>query len=282
MPELRWILLGLGLLFFIWLWWRETRRPHQAASSSARAGEPERIEPPIALLDKHRRTPSEFPIYEPPIYDDGLEVEIDADPTPEIEPAESAVARVAQEQGRIARELFARQAGGDFERIEPILADTEYVAEERAVVEAPPPLEEKIVTLRLAAPPLERFGGRELVEALRAAGLEHGKFSIFHKTTPDGATLFSVASLSEPGTFDLERIAGRRFSGVSLFAVLPGPMGATAIVEDMIASGRKMAERLQGILQDEHGAVMTPQRLADLRATITDWQRRAATAPPKT
>jgi cell division protein ZipA len=85
-----------------------------------------------------------------------------------------------------------------------------------------------------------------------------------------------VASLVEPGTFDLERIAGRRFPGVSLFAVLPGPMEATAIVEDMIASGRKMAERLQGILQDERGAAMTPQRLADLRASTAEWQRRAA------
>jgi len=276
MPELRWILLGLGLLFFIWLWWRETRRPHQAANSSARAGEPERIEPPIALLDKHRRTPPDPPIYEPPIYDDGLEVEIDVGPRPEIEPAAFSVARAAQD--RIARELFSRPAGDAFERIEPVLAETEYVAEEMAEIEAAPPVEERIVTLRLAAPPLERFGGSELVEALRAAGLEHGKFSIFHKTTPAGATIFSVASLVEPGTFDLERIAGRRFPGVSLFAVLPGPMEATAILEDMIASGRKMAERLQGILQDERGAAMSPQRLADLRATIADWQRRAASS----
>lgn len=279
MPELRWILLGLGLLFFIWLWWRETRRPHQAANSSARAGEPERIEPPIALLDKHRRTSPDPPVYEPPIYDDGLEVEINLDARPVPEPMESAVARAAQD--RIARELFSRPADGAFERIEPVLAETEYVAEEVAEDEPTPPVEEKIVTLRLAAPPLERFGGTELVEALRAAGLEHGKFSIFHKTTPAGATLFSVASLVEPGTFDLERIAGRRFPGVSLFAVLPGPMDAVAILEDMIASGRKMAERLQGILQDERGAAMTPQRLADLRATIVDWQRRATAASRK-
>lgn len=276
MPELRWILLGLGLLFFIWLWWRETRRPHQAANSSARAGEPERIEPPIALLDKHRRTPPDPPIYEPPVYDDGLEVEIDVGSRPEIEPAASEVARAAQD--RIARELFSRPAGDVFERIEPVLAETEYGAEEVAESAAAPPVEEKIVTLRLAAPPLERFGGTELVEALRAAGLEHGKFSIFHKTTPAGATIFSVASLVEPGTFDLERVAARRFPGVSLFAVLPGPMDATAILEDMIASGRKMAERLQGILQDERGAAMTPQRLADLRATIADWQLRAASS----
>ena len=74
------------------------------------------------------------------------------------------------------------------------------------------------MTLRLAAPPLERFGGRELIDALRAVGLEHGKFSIFHKLAPSGATLMSVASLVEPGTFDLDRIEAQRFPGISLFA----------------------------------------------------------------
>lgn len=274
MPELRWILLGLGVLFCIGLWWRETRRPHQAANSAARAGEPGRTEPPIAALDKPRRPPPEPPVYEPPIFDDGLKVEIELEPTREPAPPESTAARAAQD--RIARQLFARPVTDAFERIEPILSDTEFFATEMPAVEPPPPPEEKIVTLRLAAPPLERFGGNELVEALRAAGLEHGKFSIFHKCTPTGATLFSVASLVEPGTFDLERVAARRFPGVSLFAVLPGPLDANATLEVMIATGRQLAENLQGILQDDRGVPMTPQRLADLRAGVADWQRRAA------
>jgi cell division protein ZipA len=165
------------------------------------------------------------------------------------------------------------------ERIEPILGDTEIIDPDSPAAEPlPPPPEEKIVTLRLAAPPLERFDGRELVDALRAAGLEHGKFSIFHKVAPNGATLMSVASLVEPGTFDLDRIEAQRFPGVSLFAVLPGPMEAGATLDMMVGIARDLAARLRGVVQDERGAPMSPQKLADLRVGLMEWQRRADAA----
>jgi cell division protein ZipA len=162
-------------------------------------------------------------------------------------------------------------------RIEPILGDTEIVRPEPRRIEPP---EEKIITLRLAAPPLERFEGRQLVEALQGAGLHHGKFSIFHRTTAEGATVFSVASLVEPGTFDLERIDGRRFPGVTLFAVLPGPLDAAALVEEMIGAGKHLAEKLHGVLQDERGAALNVQRLSDLRADVAAWQARTQSAGP--
>jgi FtsZ-interacting cell division protein ZipA len=44
----------------------------------------------------------------------------------------------------------------------------------------------------------------------------------------------------------------------------------------MIATGRALAERLHGVLQDERGSTMTAQRLADLRATVAAWEGRAA------
>ncbi len=266
MPELRWTLLGLGILFCIGLWWRESRRPRQAADSTARAREP-RQEALFVAPEPARRAPPEAP---------------DTVPTTPIEeltsvpPATFPTVEVAQE--RLARELFSRPVAEMLERIEPILGDTEIIEADTPAVEPPSPPGEKIVTLRLAAPPLERFEGRALVDALRGAGLEHGKFSIFHKTNAAGATMFSVASLVEPGTFDLDRIEGQRFPGVSLFAVLPGPMEASSTLETMIATARELAERLQGVLQDERGAPLSAQRLADLRAGVVDWQRRADAA----
>jgi hypothetical protein len=281
MPELRWILLGLGVLFCIGLWWRESRRPRQAASSTARAGEPARQEPVLA--------PQE-PAWQPP---PDLKVELaeeEISPSPEPDIAEAAPvapqAAVVGAQERLARELFSRPVNDIFERIEPILGDTEIIAAETTIVEPEPPAEperrpapeEKIVTLRLAAPPLERFDGRALLEALRAAGFEHGKFAIFHKLAPGGATLCSAASLVEPGTFDLGRIESQRFPGVSLFAVLPGPMEAGATLEAMLGIARELASRLRGVLQDEHGAPLSTQKLADMRAAVLEWQRRADAA----
>jgi cell division protein ZipA len=254
MPELRWILLGLGVLFWIGLWWWETRRQHQASSSELGGRLPDRLVEP-ALPARRAEIPAE--ISEPSFPDAVLEPAApSADDSPEPIP--------------VLTEAFAR--------IEPVLGDTEIVRPAPPRIEPP---EEKIITLRLTAPPLERFEGRRLVEALQTVGLQHGKFSIFHRTTPDGATVFSVASLVEPGTFDLERIEGRRFPGVTLFAVLPGPLEAPALVEEMIGAGRRLAEELQGVLQDERGATLNAQRLADLRASVAQWHARAQMAGPR-
>jgi FtsZ-interacting cell division protein ZipA len=280
MPELRWILLGLGILFCLGLWWRESRRPRQAASSSARAGGPVRQDPVIAppepprhvLMEQEREPEPELPEVLLP----------DDDPTPPVEPEPTLApepAPVVAAKERLARELFSRPVAEMLERIEPILGDTEIIDPDSPAAEPlRPPPEEKIVTLRLAAPPLERFDGRELVAALRAAGLEHGKFSIFHKVAPNGATLMSVASLVEPGTFDLDRIEAQRFPGISLFAVLPGPMEAGATLDMMVGIARDLAARLRGVLQDERGVPMSPQKLADLRVGLMEWQRRADAA----
>ena len=45
------------------------------------------------------------------------------------------------------------------------------------------------------------------------------------------------------------------------------------MVEEMIGAGERLAEELQGVLQDERGAPLKAQRLADLRASISEWQR---------
>ena len=277
MPELRWILLGLGLLFCVGLWWRESRRPRQAASSSARAGEPVRQDPVIAPPEPPRHVLIEQePELPHVLLPDDPTLPTETEP-PLAPPPEAAPAVAAKE--RLARELFSRPVAEMLERIEPILGDTEIIDPDSPAAEPlRPPPEEKIVTLRLAAPPLERFGGRELVDALRAAGLEHGKFSIFHKVAPNGATLMSVASLVEPGTFDLDRIEAQRFPGISLFSVLPGPMDAGATLDMMAGIARDLAARLRGVVQDERGVPMSPQKLADLRVGLMEWQRRADAA----
>src|SRR5262245_28611510 len=125
MPELRWILLGLGVLFCLGLWWRESRRPRQAVSSTARAGEPARQEPVIAPPEapRHIRVeePEEFQIPPEPF--------AIPEPEPALSPSESAPepAPIVVAQERLARELFSRPVAEMLERIEPILGDTEIL-----------------------------------------------------------------------------------------------------------------------------------------------------------
>ncbi len=70
----------------------------------------------------------------------------------------------------------------------------------------------------------ERFAGRAVRLALAAEGFVLGKFDIFHKPGPDARAVLSAASLTKPGTFALATMDAQRFGGISLFAVLLGPL----------------------------------------------------------
>ena len=119
----------------------------------------------------------------------------------------------------------------------------------------------------------ERFSGRAVRLALAAEGFMLGTFEIFHKPAADGRALLSIASLNKPGTFDPHSIDMQRFSGLNLFAVLPGPVPGPQAVEELLACAQVLAQRLRAVLQDEQGAPLNPARIAALR-------KLAAAAPP--
>jgi cell division protein ZipA len=111
----------------------------------------------------------------------------------------------------------------------------------------------------------EKFSGRAVRQALAAEGFVLGKFEIFHKPAVDGRALLSIASLNKPGTFDIHSIDMQRFSGLNLFAVLPGPLPGPEAVEELLACAQVLAQRLRAVLQDEQGGPLSPARTAALR-----------------
>ena len=69
--------------------------------------------------------------------------------------------------------------------------------------------------------------------------------------------MLSAASLTRPGTFDLDTMDLQRYGGLSLFAVLPGPMPPPQAFDELVFTARNLNERLHGVLQDEHGGPLT-------------------------
>ena len=143
-------------------------------------------------------------------------------------------------------------------------------AMERRTAEAS---QQRIVALRLIAP-AEQWQGRDLRAAFEAERLEFGPYSIFHRPREDGKTLFYVASLMEPGSFDPSRMDDQEFSGISLFGVVPGPLDAPATFDLVLTAGRGLAERLKGQLQDEQGSTLTAQRILNLREELVHFEHR--------
>lgn len=165
-------------------------------------------------------------------------------------------------------------------RREPVLGDTglndepEEPAESMDAPPGEPSAPEKIVAIRLLSRDQKGFPAERLVLAMRSAGLRHGQFGIFH-AHPDGAprqTVFSVASLTEPGSFDLSNLKAGRYPGVSLFLALPGPLDGVSAFDQMMETARDLANELDGDLSDEQGSTLSVQRERYLREEIIQFQ----------
>ena len=138
----------------------------------------------------------------------------------------------------------------------------------------PTDIPQKIVTLRLIARNGGAFRGDELILSMRGIGLRHGKFGIFHRYdgNDEEKTVFSAASLVEPGSFDLANIKDQEIPGISLFLVLPGPIDGIEAFDMMMAAARAIAQTLDAELLDESGSTLSIQRERYMREEIIQYQ----------
>ena len=164
----------------------------------------------------------------------------------------------------------------DAEVIESDVDDSELPESEdqESSGDLPTDIPQKIVTLRLIARNGGAFRGDELILSMRGIGLRHGKFGIFHRYdgNDEEKTVFSAASLVEPGSFDLANIKDQEIPGISLFLVLPGPIDGIEAFDMMMAAARAIAQTLDAELLDESGSTLSIQRERYMREEIIQYQ----------
>lgn len=160
----------------------------------------------------------------------------------------------------------------------PPLPDAVTVAPaEPPLVEAIPeadtasPAPDRIVALRLI-PRGEELPAERAVMALRGAGLEHGRYAIFHRQLGLNSEGFSVASLTEPGSFDLDHLADTTVAGLSFFIILPGDGDPVARFDAMVETARLLSVELAADLFDERGSSWGSQRERYLREEIIEYR----------
>jgi len=137
-----------------------------------------------------------------------------------------------------------------------------------------PEVPQKIVTLRLIARDGGAFKGDELILSMRGIGLRHGQFGIFHRYdgNDESRTIFSAASLVEPGSFDIANIKEQEIPGISLFLVLPGPVDGVEAFDMMMEASRALAQTLDAELLDESGSTLSIQRERYMREEVIQYQ----------
>jgi cell division protein ZipA len=282
--ELRWILLALSLPLLAGIWWWTARRAGQTPgnaelresmaprepSTPAREPTPTRqadsddegMRP--AAEDMHPADEDMQPETEPEIRDWGV---------PPFEPLNIQTAefdRVPELEGPMMADPAPAPgpAPATVSRPAPVAEHSD-----RPAAAAPPDAEvQRIVTIRVCAVGEARWSGTRLMAALELHGLAFGRYQVFHRKHVDGRSLFCVASLIEPGTFDVAQMADEEFRGITLFAVLPGPIQPLETMDELLGTARGLAEELSGMVQDGRGMPLSPQRAAAMREDIAHFQ----------
>lgn len=314
MAALRWILLGAGIALILGLWWWENRRARARLAADAagpatvdRVVADDDVEDRVLALDPDESAPAYMPTIErvrvprrPPLIEIPEDFEVDvsdfvgidrrrgAEPEFTLEPDPS----LDDDSDVAANEeaAFADDDGvqDDHHRApwvstQPLERDEVAPKREEEPPDLPPadPMErrtaeaskQRIVALRLIASG-GSWPGSSVRAAFEAEDLHYGPYSIFHREREDGKSLLYVASMMEPGSFDLARMDEQEFPGISLFGIVPGPLDAPSTFDLILTVGRGLADRLSGQLQDEQGSTLTAQRILNLREELVHFEHR--------
>ena len=130
---------------------------------------------------------------------------------------------------------------------------------------------DKVFSLYVLAPQGVPFRGPVLQGAMADAGLEYGEMQIFNRfELQDGRQrlVFSLASLREPGTFDLSAMQDFTTDGLVLFIQVPGQVDAVKAFESMVEAARALANSLDGTLYDTTNSVLTNQTIGHMREEV--------------
>jgi cell division protein ZipA len=309
--QLRWILLALSLVLLAGIWWWGRRRSSQAPGDAQLREITPAIEarPVSEIRQPEIRQPSEFrtvpefreppEIREPPEAHHAPEDDADTETTVTVTPTDRDWGIPPFEPLSIRTQEFDHVPvldGPMMVNPDPVTASTPAAApmmpaakltpgrvptllpesSDRSTgspAQAPNASEQqKIVTLRVCAAGESRWSGATLLSALELHGLAYGRHQVFHRRHVDGRSLFCVASLIEPGTFDVARMSSEEFRGVTLFAVLPGPLEPLLTIDELLGAARGLAQELSGMVQDHKGVPLSPQRAAALRDDVARFQ----------
>lgn len=138
--------------------------------------------------------------------------------------------------------------------------------------------DELIVVLYVVTQQEPGFLGTDIFTVLEDLGLRYGDMRIFHHygvgELKVKKPVFSIANMLEPGIFDPQKMTEFASPGLALFMRLPGPFGGRIAFELMLTSAKKIAEVLEGILQDEDHLPLEPNKISQLREKIAHFEQR--------
>jgi cell division protein ZipA len=116
----------------------------------------------------------------------------------------------------------------------------------------------------------EDFNGVDIFNTLEELGLEYGSTKIFERIDEHRFVRFSVACITEPGTFPSEdkEIESFYCPGVSFFMQPEGLDNCVAVFDDYVATIVSFAQLMNGMVLDHRRQVLTQEMVAAIRKSL--------------
>jgi cell division protein ZipA len=120
--------------------------------------------------------------------------------------------------------------------------------------------DDQIITFFIKPPSDKIFSGVDILSATKSVGLRFGDMNIYHHYGMEGLetdqAIFSMASMYEPGYFELENMDVFQTKGLVLFMKIPAPIDGMTALLLMQETAMGMAEFLDGeIYSSDHKPV---------------------------
>ncbi len=131
----------------------------------------------------------------------------------------------------------------------------------------------EVIVITLIADEAHPYSGYKLLQSLLAAGLRYGKWEIFHyhqEKNGHGPILFSLASISNPGTFDLAKMRAFSTPGLALFIRLSKLSAPATALDIFLRTTNQLVSELGGTICDEKRIPLTEQKIAYWHSIVTE------------
>lgn len=168
-----------------------------------------------------------------------------------------------------------------YQDVDILLNDTAIETVETLPQREMSPVIQDILILYVLAPQNQQFLGYELLQALLAVGLRYGPKRIFHRyedNSHKGAILFSLASATEPGIFDIENMGAFACTGLCLFTSLLECPDPQVTWKTMLETAKQLADDLGGSIFDAGHKPLTEAIIAQIEKILHTQYAGACTA----
>jgi cell division protein ZipA len=120
-----------------------------------------------------------------------------------------------------------------------------------------------------------QFASYELLQAISATGMQFGEMNIFHyytRTQTGKKPLFSLASLTKPGYFDLDRMGNFTCAGLVLFTQLREVEDPQQAFELMLKAADQLVDDLDGELRADPATLWNNEILLQQQEKVLHFQ----------